>query len=1029
MKKMNLSRFLLLCGLCITLSTARAQYAAIPDSNFGIWLNANGYSSCLTSNGNNGNWRLDTTCPAVLHTVSFDFGNYEFDCSGIVYFKGLDSLILGPGPYLVPIFPASLKYLYIGSFGGFTNSFVLPDSLTWLKIDGLNIGDSLPAAFPAHMIGFDCSDCNEIGKLPTLPVTLRYLNLELTQIDDSLPSSLPDSLRYLNCYSSLIDYLPPLPPYLDTLIISINPQLPSIPNIPNTLVYLDCHNSAIDSMPPLPATLTYLDCHLNRLGNMPALPASLAYLDCSVNYIPSLSSLPGALTYLDCSENQIRILPALPPLTYLACYENLLHTLPSLPSTLGYLSCGENPIHSLPTLPASLTYLDCSEDSLSALPALPSGLTDLLCSDNFLTALPALPSALVNLSTDNNLLHALPALPGGLINLYSEYNLLTALPTLPSLLSYLDCSYNQLTNLPSLPNSLTVLYCDSNQLTALPSMPGQLNTLSCEGNLLTSLPAMPSTLNYLNCRFNPNLSCLPVLPEVPPGYFGAGGSYPSGLYIAGTGISCVPAPLMVAGLFDIDPSTLPLCTPASGCPFYYNISGSVHFDTAATCAADSLNPGNPLTNIKVNLLQNGQVHQQCYLTELGQYSFKTDSFASYVVQVDTGYVYSLAPSCPSSGSYTVLLSAADSISMDNNFGMACASFDYQVTSISGLRFRPGFTGIVNIYAGNQSWNYSANCGGPMPGTFTTILSGPVQYTGPATGALTPTSVSVSGDTLVYSINDIDSLIYYPDPFDIMVATDTNANLDSSVCITCVITPSQPDVNINDDTLKQCIIIRDSYDPNNKSVYPTTLTPGGWLTYTVEFQNTGNDTAYTVVVRDTLSRYVDPASFQYIASDHKAVIQLFGNAMVFTFPKINLVDSATNPPLSTGWIQYKVKAKTNLPSNAQVANTAYIYFDINPAVVTNTTVNTVDTAVRPSGINRINPSDIIHLYPNPNKGTFTLQTSNSINSKYTITDMLGHVITEQTITTDRQAINMTGLGAGVYVLTVKGMQPLRFTVVR
>ena len=130
-----------------------------------------------------------------------------------------------------------------------------------------------------------------------------------------------------------------------------------------------------------------------------------------------------------------------------------------------------------------------------------------------------------------------------------------------------------------------------------------------------------------------------------------------------------------------------------------------------------------------------------------------------------------------------------------------------------------------------------------------------------------------------------------------------------------------------------------------------------------------------MVRDTLSPYLDASTFQYLASSNKAVVQLFGNAMMFTFPKINLVDSATNPPLSTGWIQYKVRSKPNLPVNAQITNTAYIYFDQNPAVVTNTAVTNVLT----TGIIPVLGNNTIHLYPNPNKGTFTLETSNGINS--------------------------------------------------
>jgi hypothetical protein len=72
---------------------------------------------------------------------------------------------------------------------------------------------------------------------------------------------------------------------------------------------------------------------------------------------------------------------------------------------------------------------------------------------------------------------------------------------------------------------------------------------------------------------------------------------------------------------------------------------------------------------------------------------------------------------------------------------------------------------------------------------------------------------------------------------------------------------------------------------------------------------------------------------------------------------------------------------------------------------------------------------IHLYPNPNKGSFTLQTSGSINTDYTISDMLGHIITQQSIRSDNQQIDLPEAAEGVYTLSVKGAQPIRFVIVR
>ena len=84
---------------------------------------------------------------------------------------------------------------------------------------------------------------------------------------------------------------------------------------------------------------------------------------------------------------------------------------------------------------------------------------------------------------------------------------------------------------------------------------------------------------------------------------------------------------------------------------------------------------------------------------------------------------------------------------------------------------------------------------------------------------------------------------------------------------------------------------------------------------------------------------------------------------------------------------------------------------------------------PSGMNQIANSNYIHLYPNPNKGSFTLQTSRTIGSDYTISDMLGHIIMQQSIQSDTEMIELPDAAEGVYTLVLKGAQPMRFVVVR
>ena len=143
------------------------------------------------------------------------------------------------------------------------------------------------------------------------------------------------------------------------------------------------------------------------------------------------------------------------------------------------------------------------------------------------------------------------------------------------------------------------------------------------------------------------------------------------------------------------------------------------------------------------------------------------------------------------------------------------------------------------------------------------------------------------------------------------------------------------------------VVTCSCDPNDKEVSPYCATsqhytpPNTDLTYTINFQNTGNDTAFTVVIKDTLDPNLDWNTFEVISSTHQVYAQMDANGVVtFTFPNIFLPDSFVNEPGSHGAVAYRIRTDSLLPDPTVIHNTAYIYFDWNPAVVTNTTLNTI-----------------------------------------------------------------------------------------
>jgi hypothetical protein len=61
--------------------------------------------------------------------------------------------------------------------------------------------------------------------------------------------------------------------------------------------------------------------------------------------------------------------------------------------------------------------------------------------------------------------------------------------------------------------------------------------------------------------------------------------------------------------------------------------------------------------------------------------------------------------------------------------------------------------------------------------------------------------------------------------------------------------------------------------------------------------------------------------------------------------------------------------------------------------------------------------VVRLYPNPNKGSFTLE-STITDGEYRIYDMMGALVAQHTISAERELVSLPDATAGVYTLVVK-----------
>lgn len=145
----------------------------------------------------------------------------------------------------------------------------------------------------------------------------------------------------------------------------------------------------------------------------------------------------------------------------------------------------------------------------------------------------------------------------------------------------------------------------------------------------------------------------------------------------------------------------------------------------------------------------------------------------------------------------------------------------------------------------------------------------------------------------------------------------------------------------------CGEVTGSYDPNDKTGYPLGLDSSHFIAsnqsieYLIRFQNTGTDTAFNVIIRDTLDFDLDVFSVTNSVSSHPNLFRIYGPRVIeWVFPGIMLPDSNTNEPLSKGFVSFRVDQLPDLSPGTEITNNASIYFDFNDPVITNTYLHTV-----------------------------------------------------------------------------------------
>lgn len=207
----------------------------------------------------------------------------------------------------------------------------------------------------------------------------------------------------------------------------------------------------------------------------------------------------------------------------------------------------------------------------------------------------------------------------------------------------------------------------------------------------------------------------------------------------------------------------------------------------------------------------------------------------------------------------------------------------------------------------------------------------------------------------------------------------------------------------------------SYDPNDKAVSPQVLPPFEMgkkeLTYTIRFQNLGNIATDFVTVLDTLPIKIDPAQIRILGSSHPMRWRLLsGRVLEFKFNPLHLPPAAQDEPGSHGFVQFTAGVRPGLKEGEAIRNKAYIYFDFNPAIITNTAVTESKTvSVRPPSLG----VQALSCFPNPARTQITLRCAATAPGQINVFDALGKQYFSAPVAGSEYTLSVETWASGVY----------------
>ena len=249
--------------------------------------------------------------------------------------------------------------------------------------------------------------------------------------------------------------------------------------------------------------------------------------------------------------------------------------------------------------------------------------------------------------------------------------------------------------------------------------------------------------------------------------------------------------------------------------------------------------------------------------------------------------------------------------------------------------------------------------------------------------------------------------------------DRLTELGSELNNIAILFDNSPDNNLLNDTVDYTPVVTGSYDPNDKNAVYFGPSNGNYIhdstnfEYKIRFQNTGTDTAFTVVVKDKITSKLDLTTFQMVDASHDYSVSIVEDTLVWTFNNILLVDSNTNEPGSHGFIRFRIDQAEGNVDFDEIKNKAFIFFDYNDPIITNEFTSIVHDDLT---VNAIEINHDVKVYPNPTSGILNIEGINS--GTLSVSNVIGErVLFQEASAEDFGNINLENLPTGLYMLTI------------